>query len=51
VKEALRPGDVLLEYAGKTLKAPDDLPLGKGEVRPFGHPYYWAAFVLIGDPR
>jgi CHAT domain-containing protein len=24
-------------------------PVPKGE-RPFGHPYYWAAFVLIGDP-
>jgi CHAT domain-containing protein len=22
---------------------------GKGE-RPYAHPYYWAAFVLIGDP-
>jgi CHAT domain-containing protein len=22
---------------------------GKGD-RPYAHPYYWAAFVLIGDP-
>jgi tetratricopeptide (TPR) repeat protein len=27
-------------------KAP---PLPSGD-RPFGHPYYWAAFVLVGDP-
>jgi len=19
--------------------------------RPYEHPYYWAAFILIGDPR
>jgi CHAT domain-containing protein len=24
-------------------------PLPQGE-RPFAHPFYWAAFVLIGDP-
>jgi hypothetical protein len=24
--------------------------LGSG-VRPYGHPYYWAAFILIGDPQ
>jgi CHAT domain-containing protein len=22
-----------------------------GEARPYAHPYYWAAFVLIGDPN
>jgi CHAT domain-containing protein len=21
-----------------------------GDQRPFAHPFYWAAFVLIGDP-
>jgi CHAT domain-containing protein len=27
--------------------APEKLPPGD---RPFSHPYYWAAFVLVGDP-
>jgi CHAT domain-containing protein len=25
-------------------------PVAQGG-RPYGHPYYWAAFILIGDPR
>jgi tetratricopeptide (TPR) repeat protein len=26
-------------------------PPGPTGVRPYAHPYYWAAFILIGDPR
>jgi CHAT domain-containing protein len=35
----------------------DELPLVKGKAnlpagdRPFAHPFYWASFVLIGDPN
>jgi tetratricopeptide (TPR) repeat protein len=35
----------------------DELPLVKGKVslppgeRPFAHPFYWASFVLVGDPN
>ena len=27
------------------------LPTGGKEDRPYAHPYYWAAFVLLGDPN
>jgi tetratricopeptide (TPR) repeat protein len=32
------------------LPAVAELPAGDKDDRPFAHPYYWAAFVLIGDP-
>lgn len=36
------------------LPAAPSVPQGEGtdaEQRPFAHPYYWSAFVLIGDPN
>ena len=32
----------------KTVRA---TPSPSQEVRPFEHPYYWAGFVLVGDPN
>jgi CHAT domain-containing protein len=26
-------------------------PSTTAKVRPYNHPYYWAAFVLVGDPH
>jgi len=59
--EALREAkEWLRNLSAKEVKtASERLPRGKGErpaplrkeARPFAHPHYWAAFVLIGDPR
>jgi CHAT domain-containing protein len=42
---ALRPGEALREarLAIRDFRAPDGS-------RPFAHPAYWAAFILVGDP-
>jgi len=29
---------------------PGSSPRQPSSVRPYAHPYYWAAFVLVGDP-
>jgi CHAT domain-containing protein len=26
------------------------VPAGPADQPPYAHPYYWAAFVLVGDP-
>jgi tetratricopeptide (TPR) repeat protein len=34
----------------KTAGLAPSLPAGPADDRPYAHPYYWAAFVLVGDP-
>ena len=42
-KQASRKKSTKPTVKGKSAKLP------QGE-KPFAHPYYWAAFVLVGDP-
>jgi CHAT domain-containing protein len=30
---------------------PAKQPAGAAPIHPYAHPYYWAAFILIGDPK
>jgi tetratricopeptide (TPR) repeat protein len=59
-KEALQRGADLLRGVerGKgrpklptAMEVPKPPKGGKEGEKPFAHPYYWAAFVLVGDPR
>jgi tetratricopeptide (TPR) repeat protein len=34
----------------KTEDSAPGVPAGPADDRPYAHPYYWAAFVLVGDP-
>jgi hypothetical protein len=34
----------------KTAGPAPGIPAGPADDRPYAHPYYWAAFVLVGDP-
>jgi len=45
-------GQARSKGAAKRTKASPTLivPTGPGDEHPYVHPYYWAAFVLVGDP-
>jgi CHAT domain-containing protein len=45
--KALAPGEEFKPLARGDLRAREGEPVAE---RPFEHPYYWAAFVLVGDP-
>jgi CHAT domain-containing protein len=44
------PERPLAQVDGSAPRDPSSPP-GPTGVRPYAHPYYWAAFLLIGDPR
>jgi hypothetical protein len=46
-EDAEQQRERLAAFAGEGVELP---PLPVGE-RPFAHPYYWSAFILIGDPN
>ncbi len=48
---ALEHGDLRPPASGIGAPAPKEAsPTKSGTLRPYDHPYYWAAFVLVGDP-
>jgi CHAT domain-containing protein len=44
-----RGGDLFRTVEARPLVKGKPAVLPAGE-KPFAHPYYWAAFVLVGDP-
>jgi CHAT domain-containing protein len=48
---SLERGDVRPLARGKGAPARNEAPASRSRaVKPYNHPYYWAAFVLVGDP-
>jgi CHAT domain-containing protein len=48
---ALERGEVRPLAKGKdALARKEASPIKSSTLRPYDHPYYWAAFVLVGDP-
>jgi CHAT domain-containing protein len=44
------PERPLAKVEGPAPRDPSSTPRPTG-VRPYAHPYYWASFILIGDPQ
>src|SRR5262249_39226960 len=44
------PERPLAKFEGPAPRDPSSPP-GPTGARPYAHPYYWASFLLIGDPR
>ena len=40
-----------LDPAAATRGERNAIPASRGTARPFEHPYYWAGFILIGNPE
>jgi CHAT domain-containing protein len=48
---ALGRGEVQRRSRGKGVKAREEASAqNPGSIKPYDHPYFWAAFVLVGDP-
>jgi tetratricopeptide (TPR) repeat protein len=51
VRLAAALGEGVARGKGRPALPQRDQPAADKDARPYAHPYYWAAFVLIGDPQ
>jgi hypothetical protein len=51
VRLAAALGEGVARGKGRPARPPQSKPAADKDARPYAHPYYWAAFILIGDPQ